>query len=149
MRECILTEKFTPSIGFSEVVKSNKYGTFVGTVVADNEDYGTSRINAEDGIHLAHYKADIACAHERAKRMRERWNGAKGIVRALENVQLTTYEMGELWDKLLRQVRIAEKNYRDAYQDYLDLKCRYRYEVDFVQERRKLIAEQDEKLREY
>lgn len=137
MRECFIKREYDQDAGFSEVILSNRWGTFVGTAFADEEDFNTWRMNEHDGLDIATYNADIECAKERMRCMRERMKGAQNLVKALDGVQLTTYEMMEMWDKMLRQCEVARLDYENARQEYLDLKNGYKDYIKHVQDRRK------------
>lgn len=125
MRECIIEEHYSPYSGASRVVKSNKWGTFVGRAICDADDYDSGEMNENIGLQLAEYKADIEAARERAKCLRERMKGVQNLVNSLDGVQITTYEMGELWDKVLYQCTVARREYERAKKEFVALKDGY------------------------
>lgn len=132
MREYIVEKYYDPRNGESRVVKSNKWGTFVGRAICDADDFSSGAMNEDIGLQLAEYKADVKAAHEKVTCMRERMKGVQNIVNSLDSVQITTYEMGELWDKVLYQFTVARRDYERAKEEFAALKDGYRKLVEEI-----------------
>lgn len=106
------------NIPIYHVIKSSKYGVFHGIVIPCPQDY--ENINDWDGYKFAERKCDIKIIHAKAKILRERTRGILDVYKTLK----TKYEVSKNYEGLVviedlyYQYKIAQKEYKKAYEQY-------------------------------
>ncbi len=132
MKEQIVKAEYDPETGVSEMVKVNKYGCFRATAVVHPEDKSVA--NRWDGLRFCEFKIDTEVAKAKAAMLRERANGIRAAIMAIEPP-----EPGEddyTFDKMLVQYQDARNRYEEQYAKYKKMKEQYHNLVDIVLEER-------------
>ena len=128
MKEQIVKAEYNPETGVSEMIKVNKYGCFHAKSVVHEEDADIA--NRWDGLRFCELKIDIEVAKAKATMLRERANGIRSAIMAIEPPE--PGEEDYTFDKLLFQYQDARNRYEDQYTKYKRMKSMYHEIADTV-----------------
>lgn len=140
MKGKILDSFFDEELGYSEVTKHTKYGTFTDVAYCHEDDKDI--MNEWDGCRFAEVKCDIAALREKNKMMRQRLVGMDQLLDILdrpENADKIYYslykDVVDLRNSVEGQIEVDEdryyhllKNYNDYTKKVLDDRRKFRSE---------------------
>lgn len=140
MRGKILESFYDAELGYSEVTKHTKYGTFTDVAYCHEDDKDI--MNEWDGCRFAEFKCDMQALHEKNKMMRQRLLGMDQLFDILdrpENTDKIYYslykDVVDLRNSVEGQIEVDEdryyhllKNYNDYTKKVLDDRRKFRSE---------------------
>lgn len=118
MKKNVLSEFYEDGKAFIKV--ATKYGTCASKaeVLPENEDLA----NMWDGLSLVSYKNTYKAKFAKAKYLHQRWQGMRI---AYDNLAQSVPRDNEVMVKLARQVKIAEKAYKDLKKEAINMEHNY------------------------
>ena len=87
MRGKILESFYDAELGYSEVTKHTKYGTFTDVAYCHEDDKDI--MNEWDGCRFAEFKCDMQALHEKIKMMKQRLVGMDQLIDLLDRPQVS------------------------------------------------------------
>lgn len=132
----IIEAAYDPEQGVSYVVKSGRWGTFVGIAACADDD----RDVASDftGCNFAEYKCDIQAQKEKARYYKARFDG---IDMAYKNLKQSIPTSDPTMVSLYRQRDVAWKDYKKETARYSTMRKGYRDYTEAVLRSRKNIID--------
>lgn len=125
MRGKILESFYDAELGYSEVTKHTKYGTFTDVAYCREDDKDI--MNEWDGCRFAEFKCDMQALHEKIKMMKQRLVGMDQLIDLLDRPQVSeeiTYslykDLVDLRNSVQGQIEVDINKYdamRANYQD--------------------------------
>ena len=139
MKGKILDSDFIPGDS-SWVQKETKYGTFESTVSLLDIDKDIE--NSFDGCRMAEKKCDLQAYRERAKWMRERYNGARIMY---DNLRQYWQEDNLVLQDMRRQLDYLKREWYEARETADRMKDYYPHYVETIAKERRSLREKIKK----